>query len=68
MTAVEISTYSPDSAIDLSSASASDQRKRRVTMEIKSLEKDENGQARFPGCSNIREYEFLDKLGEGTFG
>ncbi|CAI7579698.1 unnamed protein product, partial [Penicillium viridicatum] len=37
-------------------------------MEIKSLEKDENGQARFPGCSNIREYEFLDKLGEGTFG
>ncbi|KAJ5193749.1 hypothetical protein N7472_006215 [Penicillium cf. griseofulvum] len=37
-------------------------------MEIKSLEKDENGQARFPGCSNIRDYEFLDKLGEGTFG
>ncbi|KAJ5150537.1 uncharacterized protein N7500_010726 [Penicillium coprophilum] len=37
-------------------------------MEIKSLEKDENGQARFSGCSNIRDYEFLDKLGEGTFG
>jgi serine/threonine-protein kinase BUR1 len=37
-------------------------------MAIKSLEKDENGQARFFGCSNIRDYEFLDKLGEGTFG
>ncbi|CDM28090.1 hypothetical protein DTO013E5_3984 [Penicillium roqueforti] len=37
-------------------------------MEIKSLEKYENGQARFPGCSHIRDYEFLDKLGEGTFG
>ncbi|KAJ5144137.1 uncharacterized protein N7515_002924 [Penicillium bovifimosum] len=37
-------------------------------MDIKSLEMNADGQPRFPGCSNIRNYEFLDKLGEGTFG
>ncbi|KAJ5320514.1 hypothetical protein PENANT_c033G00177 [Penicillium antarcticum] len=37
-------------------------------MAITSLEKDGNDQARFPGCSNIRDYEFVGKLGEGTFG
>jgi serine/threonine-protein kinase BUR1 len=33
-----------------------------------SLERSENGQPRFHGCSRIQEYEFLGKLGEGTFG
>jgi serine/threonine-protein kinase BUR1 len=33
-----------------------------------SLERDYQGNARFCGCSNIREFEFLGKLGEGTFG
>lgn len=33
-----------------------------------SLEKDPDGQPRFPGCSNITEYTFVGKLGEGTFG
>ncbi|OKL61961.1 Serine/threonine-protein kinase bur1 [Talaromyces atroroseus] len=33
-----------------------------------SLERYENGQSRFRGCSNIRDFEFLGKLGEGTFG
>src|SRR5271163_4424853 len=33
-----------------------------------SLERTENGQPRFHGCSKIQEYEFLGKLGEGTFG
>ncbi|KAH8702645.1 putative cyclin-dependent protein kinase Sgv1 [Talaromyces proteolyticus] len=33
-----------------------------------SLERDESGRSRFQGCSNIREFEFLGKLGEGTFG
>lgn len=33
-----------------------------------SLERQKNGGARFGGCSNIREFEFLGKLGEGTFG
>lgn len=37
-------------------------------MAIQSLENDGNGQARFPGCSHIRDYEFFGKLGEGTFG
>ncbi|EEH10537.1 serine/threonine-protein kinase bur-1 [Histoplasma capsulatum G186AR] len=32
------------------------------------LERDEHGNPRFHGCSNIREFEFLGKLGEGTFG
>ncbi|EER27529.1 pitalre-like kinase, putative [Coccidioides posadasii C735 delta SOWgp] len=32
------------------------------------LERDEEGRPRFKGCSSIREYEFLGKLGEGTFG
>ncbi|OJD14738.1 CMGC/CDK protein kinase [Emergomyces pasteurianus Ep9510] len=32
------------------------------------LERDEHGDPRFHGCSNIREFEFLGKLGEGTFG
>ncbi|TQB69164.1 P-TEFb-associated cyclin-dependent protein kinase Cdk9 [Monascus purpureus] len=33
-----------------------------------SLERDSNGHTRFHGCSNIRDFEFLGKLGEGTFG
>ncbi|KAJ5787436.1 hypothetical protein N7457_002426 [Penicillium paradoxum] len=37
-------------------------------MDVISLEKNRDGQPRFPGCSNIRDYEFVDKLGEGTFG
>lgn len=37
-------------------------------MAIVSLEKDSHGQPRFPGCSNIRDFEFIGKLGEGTFG
>lgn len=37
-------------------------------MAIVSLEKDSTGQPRFPGCSNIRDFEFIGKLGEGTFG
>ncbi|WEW56297.1 serine/threonine protein kinase, CMGC, CDC2/CDK sub [Emydomyces testavorans] len=32
------------------------------------LERDDEGRPRFKGCSSIREYEFLGKLGEGTFG
>ncbi|KAN0076007.1 Protein kinase-like domain containing protein [Elaphomyces granulatus] len=32
------------------------------------LERDSHGHTRFRGCSNIREFEFLGKLGEGTFG
>ncbi|KFL61607.1 serine/threonine-protein kinase bur1 [Trichophyton rubrum CBS 118892] len=34
----------------------------------RSLERDEDGHLRFQGCSSIREFEFLGKLGEGTFG
>ncbi|RAL08395.1 CDC2/CDK family serine/threonine-protein kinase [Aspergillus homomorphus CBS 101889] len=37
-------------------------------MVITSLERDEYGCPRFRGCTNIREFEFLGKLGEGTFG
>ncbi|MCJ1247269.1 Aspartokinase [Trapelia coarctata] len=33
-----------------------------------SLEKTANGRPRFQGCSNIKAYEILSKLGEGTFG
>ncbi|THC91559.1 hypothetical protein EYZ11_008978 [Aspergillus tanneri] len=33
-----------------------------------SLERDNNGNTRFRGCTSIREFEFLGKLGEGTFG
>lgn len=32
------------------------------------LERTDDGGTRFRGCSNIREYEILGKLGEGTFG
>ncbi len=32
------------------------------------LERTDDGETRFRGCSNIREYEILGKLGEGTFG
>ncbi len=32
------------------------------------LEFDDKGRSRFRGCSNIRDYEVLGKLGEGTFG
>ena len=34
----------------------------------RSLERTENGRPRFHGCSRIQDYEFLGKLGEGTFG
>ncbi|KAI9850690.1 MAG: serine/threonine protein kinase, CMGC, CDC2/CDK sub [Thelocarpon superellum] len=34
----------------------------------KSLEVDRHGRARLRGCSNIKDYEMLSKLGEGTFG
>ncbi|OAP57077.1 serine/threonine-protein kinase bur1 [Fonsecaea erecta] len=34
----------------------------------KSLEFLEDGRPRFHGCSRITEYEYLGKLGEGTFG
>jgi serine/threonine-protein kinase BUR1 len=37
-------------------------------MSIVSLEKDSRGDPRFSGCSNIRDFEFIGKLGEGTFG
>jgi serine/threonine-protein kinase BUR1 len=29
---------------------------------------DANGKPRFKGCDNIKAYEMLEKLGEGTFG
>lgn len=32
------------------------------------LEQTDDDGTRFRGCSNIREYEILGKLGEGTFG
>lgn len=41
---------------------------RGDAMAVVSLEKDSNGLSRFPGCSNIRDFEFIGKLGEGTFG
>ncbi|KAI9797527.1 MAG: serine/threonine protein kinase, CMGC, CDC2/CDK sub [Piccolia ochrophora] len=34
----------------------------------RSLEWDDVGQPRFRGCSSIKDFEVLDKLGEGTFG
>ncbi|GAB1200544.1 hypothetical protein APSETT444_009917 [Aspergillus pseudonomiae] len=37
-------------------------------MVVASLERNSNGSSRFHGCTSIREYEFLGKLGEGTFG
>ncbi|KAE8348879.1 kinase-like domain-containing protein [Aspergillus coremiiformis] len=37
-------------------------------MVVVSLERDCNGNSRFRGCTSIREFEFLGKLGEGTFG
>ncbi|SPB48980.1 unnamed protein product [Aspergillus niger] len=37
-------------------------------MVIVSLERDSNGNNRFHGCTSIRDFEFLGKLGEGTFG
>ncbi|CAI7636679.1 unnamed protein product [Penicillium manginii] len=37
-------------------------------MAAMSLERNSNGQPRFPGCGSIRDFEFLGKLGEGTFG
>lgn len=37
-------------------------------MVVSSLERQKNGSSRFGGCANIREFEFLGKLGEGTFG
>ncbi|EAL92041.1 serine/threonine protein kinase, CMGC, CDC2/CDK sub [Aspergillus fumigatus] len=37
-------------------------------MAIASLERDDHGNPRFRGCTSIRDFEFLGKLGEGTFG
>ncbi|KAF7128625.1 hypothetical protein CNMCM5793_003413 [Aspergillus hiratsukae] len=37
-------------------------------MAIASLERDGYGNPRFRGCTSIRDFEFLGKLGEGTFG
>ncbi|KAJ5727995.1 Serine/threonine-protein kinase bur1 [Penicillium malachiteum] len=37
-------------------------------MSTSSSERDSSGQRRFSGCSNIRDFEFIGKLGEGTFG
>ncbi|KAI9037384.1 putative CDK9 [Aspergillus affinis] len=37
-------------------------------MVASSLERDGSGNNRFRGCTNIRDFEFLGKLGEGTFG
>ncbi|KAB8232180.1 CDC2/CDK family serine/threonine-protein kinase [Aspergillus alliaceus] len=37
-------------------------------MVVASLERDSDGNSRFRGCTSIREFEFLGKLGEGTFG
>ncbi|KAL4929638.1 CDC2/CDK family serine/threonine-protein kinase [Aspergillus undulatus] len=37
-------------------------------MGITSLERDSNGVSRFTGCTSVRDFEFLGKLGEGTFG
>ncbi|PWY65002.1 Pkinase-domain-containing protein [Aspergillus heteromorphus CBS 117.55] len=37
-------------------------------MVIISLERESNGKTRFRGCTSIRDFEFLGKLGEGTFG
>ena len=34
----------------------------------KSLERLDNGRSRFHGCSRIHEYDYISKLGEGTFG
>lgn len=33
-----------------------------------SLERTSDGKPRFGGCVGIRDFEFLGKLGEGTFG
>lgn len=33
-----------------------------------SLERMGDGKSRFRGCSSIKSYEILEKLGEGTFG
>ncbi|EAW12461.1 protein kinase domain protein [Aspergillus clavatus NRRL 1] len=37
-------------------------------MAIASLERNGCGNPRFRGCTSIRDFEFLGKLGEGTFG
>ncbi|KAL4902465.1 Serine/threonine-protein kinase bur1 [Aspergillus multicolor] len=37
-------------------------------MGLASLERDDKGGSRFSGCTSIRDFEFLGKLGEGTFG
>ncbi|KAI5283393.1 serine/threonine protein kinase, CMGC, CDC2/CDK sub, partial [Ascosphaera acerosa] len=33
-----------------------------------SLERRDDGRPRFEGCTSIRQFEMLGKLGEGTFG
>ena len=39
-----------------------------TTKTTNSLELLDNGQPRFHGCSRIQQYEYICKLGEGTFG
>ncbi|KAL8821301.1 MAG: hypothetical protein Q9223_000622 [Gallowayella weberi] len=41
---------------------------RGTTPAKTSLEKVDNGQLRFRGCSSIKSYDISEKLGEGTFG
>ena len=45
-----------------------DQRTNAVNGAKVSLEKRPDGRPRFEGCSTIKHYEILGKLGEGTFG
>ncbi|KAL8670245.1 MAG: hypothetical protein Q9168_005209 [Polycauliona sp. 1 TL-2023] len=50
-----------------SSAPGATPRQRPVSSKT-SLEKNDDGQPRFQGCSSIKCYEISEKLGEGTFG
>ncbi|KAL9043119.1 MAG: hypothetical protein Q9180_000105 [Flavoplaca navasiana] len=42
--------------------------KQRAAAGKNTLEKTNDGQPRFKGCSSIKAYEISEKLGEGTFG
>ncbi|KAL8874539.1 MAG: hypothetical protein Q9174_000126 [Haloplaca sp. 1 TL-2023] len=42
--------------------------KQRTGQPKASLELRHDGKSRFQGCSSIKNYEFIEKLGEGTFG
>ncbi|KAL8706670.1 MAG: hypothetical protein Q9201_000304 [Fulgogasparrea decipioides] len=41
---------------------------RRAVPVKASLERTQDGKPRFHGCSSIKHYDFIEKLGEGTFG